>query len=152
VSGGKWKSDFGAALSDLGFERISRIYVFTGRDAAILSATERGFGKQYHFSFGIWIFDLANNIAVPDRIEHTHMYFRLERLFPDAWETIVKAGETHDPKHLEALEDLCSLLRGDLGFRICDLATIGGLRRSIQSGLLDKGLVRWEARKYFIDG
>jgi hypothetical protein len=150
MSGAAWKKPLEAVLVDLGFSRVGKSYRRLSPDAAVLFSIEKGFGAQWHFNVGFWLSVLG--ATAPDRVEASHLYLRLERLFPAYRDTILAAGATDEAGQLEALDRLCILLRDSLNPRLRELATIDELRRAVQSGQLNAGMMRKEAREYLSAG
>jgi hypothetical protein len=132
-----------------GFHRAGKSYRRDGSTAATLLSAEKGFGSQWFISVGFWLMGLGAD--VPDRVERTHMYFRLERLFPEFRETILAAGALGEPEQPESFEQLLHLLAGPIDAALRALGTEEGLRAAINSDRLCQGLIRKEAREYLVE-
>ncbi len=109
-------------------------------------AFEKGFGNQWFIIVGFWLYALGSEL--PERVEQTHLYFRLERLVPTLRETLLEAGALNEPNQPRAYELLCGLLVNDIDSTLRILGTVAGLRSALQEGRLTHGLVRKEARMY----
>jgi hypothetical protein len=95
---------------------------------------------------GFWLNALGRDL--PDRVERTHLYYRLERLVPEIREVILSAGAGSEPAQPDALEQLIELLTSRIDAVLRDLATVDGLRAAIDKGRLRDGLVKSQARDY----
>ncbi len=85
---------------------------------------------------------------MPLSVEQTHLYHRLENLFPDHGETITLAGALHDPKQAASFEGFSRLLLGEFHRELRVLGTEEGLRNALSQGRLARGLIRTEAREW----
>ena len=126
----------------VGFVRNGRIfYRLTGGVSTFLE-WQKGFGDQWFINVGFWIESVGG--PFPVKVEHAHMYFRLERLFPEFRETIISSIESS-----ESLIELLDLFAGQINTSLSELGTEMGLREAFESGYFDSlGLVRREAREY----
>lgn len=138
------------ALLPVGFERSGKLLRRHGLKVWTLVNTEQGLGNQWHINVGFWLGALSPICAM--RVEQAHLYFRLERLFPEHYETIVLAGALGDQKQPTEFIKLIELLAGDIGARLLDLGTEEGLRAVMTTGGLECGLVRKEARLHLTGG
>jgi hypothetical protein len=95
---------------------------------------------------GFWLHALGT--LETDHVERTHLYFRLERLFPEFQEVILCAGDLDDPNQPAAFDLLKATLATEGDGTIQNLGTEAGLRRALQSSRLNHGFVRQEARQF----
>jgi hypothetical protein len=144
-----FKKGLERVLLSIGFERAGKSFHRVGSGVATMVAFEKGFGNQWFIDVGFWLYALGSEL--PDRVEQTHLYFRLERLVPTLRETILEAGALTEPNQPQAHEKLCYLLVNDIDSTLRVLGTVAGLRSALQESRLTHGLVRKEARAY-LDG
>lgn len=108
---------------------------------------EAGFGKQWFISVGFWV-DALGGVR-PDRVERTHLYFRLERLLPEHRYIILGAGMLDNAEQPQEYEQFLTLLAEAAEGRLRALGTEVGLRDAMKKGqLVHDGLVRHEARDW----
>lgn len=141
-----FKKGLERVLLSIGFERTGKSLHRVGSGAATMVTFEKGFGSQWFINVGFWLYALGNE--PPDRVEQTHLYFRLERLVPNFRERLLEAGALDEPNQPQAYEELCELLANDIDSALRVLGTEAGLRAALQEGRLTHGLVRKEARVY----
>lgn len=141
-----FKTGLERVLLSTGFERHARLLRRRNSHVWTLVGEEKGFGQQRHINVGFWLEALGGECE--QQVERAHLYFRLERLFPDHHETIALAGALGDPKQPEAFETLALLLQGEFDRGLRALGTEEGLRSAMAAGRLMQGLMRKEAREY----
>lgn len=133
------------ALTSVGFERVEKSYRLRSKDVTILMGLQKEHGRQWFVNVGFWLHSLG--ASCPNRTELTHLYFRLERLFPEYRETIHAAGALGDIEQPAAFRELLSLLEGPIGSSLQGLASEVALRKALTEGRLAHGLIRGEARE-----
>lgn len=136
-------------LVSVGFERYGKALRRPNSHVWTLVSTQKGFGQQWHVNVGFWLEALGGECA--RQVERTHLYFRLERLFPEHHETIALAGALGDQKQPEAYGTFMLLLQGELDWGLRALATEEALSGAMRAGRLVQGLIRKEAREYLQD-
>ncbi|MDC3960076.1 hypothetical protein [Polyangium jinanense] len=141
-----FKTGVERALLSAGFERHGKLLRRHDSSVWTLVGTEKGFGQQWHINVGFWLEALG--AACPAQVEKTHLYFRLERLFPEHHETIASAGALDDQKQSEAFGKLNALLVGEIERGLRALGTEAGLRSAMAAGRLTQGLITKEAREH----
>jgi hypothetical protein len=129
-----------------GFRRAGKSLRRDSSEVAVIVEFEKGFGDQWFINAGFWIHSLGE--PVPERVEGSHLYFRLERLVPDLRETILAAGALSDEAQEQAYRKLVDLLPDRVVSELEALATEHGLRAAITGGRLTDGLIRKEAREH----
>ena len=120
-----------AALAAVGFVRRGKTYQFESPDTVVLVGLQKEHGDQWFINVGFWLRGLGD--AHTDRVEQTHLYFRLERLFPRFRETILVAGALDDDSEPRAYDELVELLRREIGSTLKDLATVDSLRDAMRA-------------------
>ena len=116
----------------------------------IIANVDKGFGSQYFVNVGFCLKSLSP--ICPSKVEQSHMYFRLERLFPGQREIILGAGRLDEQDQERWLSLLCSFIRYDVAARFSALESEAGLRAAWTKGLFVNGLVTTEARQHFESG
>ena len=141
-----FKAAIRRVLQDLGFRDLGKLLRRDQSGVSVLVAFEKGFEKQWFLSVGFWLHALGQ--VIPDRVEQTHLYLRLDRLLPASREAILTAGALDDPAQAEAYDRLLELLVQDFDVLLRDLGTDAGLRNAARASQLKQGLMRKEAREY----
>jgi len=134
------------ALGSVGFLRTSNALRRECPNVTTLIGLQKGDGDQWFLNVGFWLSGIGGTVS--DRVEHTHLYFRLERLFPQFRETILTAGALDAEEQLAAYRQLVELLGGEIARGLATFETEKGLREELRDGRLTHGLVRKEARDY----
>ena len=141
-----FKKGLSRALLGLGFKTVGKSLRRDQSDVSILVSFQKGFGGQWYINIGFWLYALG--ALATDRVEQTHLYFRLERLLPELREMILTAGAPDDPNQSASYDLLKAALASEGATMMQDLGTEAGLRRALQSSRLNQGLVRKEARQF----
>jgi hypothetical protein len=141
-----FKSGIEKALTGVGFQRTGNTLQRECHNVATLIGLQKGDGNQWFMNVGFWLSGMGGTI--PDRVEQTHLYFRLERLFPRYRETILTAGALSDEEQPAAYRQLIELLDSQIAPELQVLATEASLRKGLGEGRLTHGLVRKEVRDY----
>lgn len=140
------KSSLRKVLSGLGFVVCESVQLRRCADISVLIGLDHGFGSQSFFSVGFWLHSLAQD--APGRLELAHAYFRLERVFPEFRELILKAGDLNDPDQGGAWQELEGLLSTRFVPDLVAAATEEGVRALLSERLKGRGLVRKELKVY----
>ena len=135
-------------LTEAGFERAAKSLRRRGSGVWTVVELQKGFGQLWHINIGFRLEALGG--VCPRRVEQTHLYFRLERLFPAWRETITTAGALDDQGQARAFEALLGLLDGEVRRELLVLASEHGLSSALASGRLSEGLIRKEARNHLL--
>lgn len=143
----RFKKGLERVLTSKGFARHGKSLRREGQKVETLISFEKGFGSQWFINVGFWLTELGD--AVPELVHQTHLYFRLERLFPKFREVILTAGAISDVGQEMAYEELVRVLDSDLDSPLNELGTEEGLSSALRNNQLDKGLVTKTARDYF---
>jgi hypothetical protein len=141
-----FKKGLSQALLGLGFKTAGRSLRSDQTDVSILVSFEKGFANQWFITVGFWLQALGP--VATDRVERTHLYFRLERLLPEFREIVLSAGALDDPNQPAAYDSLKSMLATEGSSVMRGLGTEAGLRRALQSSRLSQGFVGKEARQF----
>ena len=141
-----FKKGLSQILIGLGFKTVGKSLRRDQSDVSILVSFEKGFENQWFITVGFWLHGLAT--LTTDRVERTHLYFRLERLLPEFREVVLSAGDLDDPNQPAAYDLLKTTLAAEGDTMMRNLGTEAGLRRALQSSKLSQGMVRKEARQF----
>lgn len=146
MTGAEYKQGIYNAFRRAGFAKRRYALHASGEGATALVNTEKGFGDQWFINAGFCLHRLDPTPV--ERVEKTHMYFRLERLFPEHRELILTASAIDDPKQPAAYPVLLDLLAGEVG---TGLRALGNERAIIEAyhtmRLVNQGLVVRGARE-----
>jgi hypothetical protein len=131
-----------------GFKIVAKNYHYTGEVAVILVGLQKvEYNEQYFINVGFWLTAIGGD-NIPLKIEKTHMYFRLERLFPDRRELIIRAGDLSAPEQPRASSLLSQMLADDFIPELISLSnSLDSLRCAYRNGILQSGLILREARE-----
>ncbi|MCG5510083.1 hypothetical protein [Ectothiorhodospira lacustris] len=130
------------------FARLGDLMFTSGDDAVALVGVEKGFGEQKFVTVGFCICRIG--IELPRRVELAHMYFRLERLFPQYRECILAAGALDDSDQIAAFKQFLGYLEHTFAPDICGMTSEGGLVKAYCAGRFDAGLVTKQARDFLV--
>lgn len=145
----EFRKGIGEVLARHGFAEIHGGWTRSGADVSTLVGFEKGFGSQWYVSVGFWLQNLG--AGPPAKVEQCHMYYRLERLLPDARDVLLAAGDFKCPEQAEAYPQLLALLENTVLPRLNDLEAEQGLRDGLMQGRLEYGLVTSAAREHLLD-
>jgi hypothetical protein len=146
MNAASFKSNIEQVLVSAGFERHEKSLRRYESCVWTLVGIEKGFGPQWHINVGFWLEALDGKCTA--RVEQSHLYFRLERVFPEHRETITLAGALGDSNQPEAYAALLALLQGDIDRQLRALGTEAGLRAALTAGRLIQGLITKGAREH----
>ena len=139
-----FKAGLREVLRSVGFSQVDQVLVRKSSEVAVLIGFQKNFGQQWFVNVGFWIFKLGSEM--PTRVEDTHLYFRLERLFPSQREIILLAGDLKEEGQPAALEELKKVTLSTINKGLADLETLSGLETAMRANRLSHGLVKKEAQ------
>jgi hypothetical protein len=145
TTGQQFTAGIFAALKQAGFSGTGNLRRVIGEGGTVLVGVEKGFGDQWFVNAGICLDSLGSEQI--ERIERSHMYFRLERLFPQYRELILASGQLDDPEQAIAYGELIGLLANDIALGLKQLASARGAAEAYRAGRLEGGLVTKAARE-----
>ena len=148
MNGRAFRDGIERRLVSLGFAKKGKSVSRHLLDCWTIVGVENSVGAQWVIDVG-FVLDALDG-TLPERVSLAHMYFRLERLFPEHHETIAVAGSMTDPNQGAAYEALLQLLSGEIDQGLRALGTEAGLRAGLAEGRLVAGLVRREARDFLV--
>jgi hypothetical protein len=134
-----------SAFRDSGFSPRSGMVERESGFATVVIGVERGFGNQCFINVGFVLAALSSPDSVR-RVQDAHLYFRLERLFPEYREQILTAGSLDEAGQEEALDGLLQSVRTEISASLGILQQTEGLARAHKTGQLKGGLVCAAAR------
>ncbi|MGY3694879.1 hypothetical protein ACVIGA_004959 [Bradyrhizobium sp. USDA 3240] len=113
-----------------------------------LIGVQNGFGDQWFVNVGFWLTRVG--VEAPDRVEQAHLYFRLERLFPQHREIILAAGDLGDAGQSEAYERLTRLISSEIATNLKRMGTEEGLVEAYRAHRLEDGLMTKVAKEWLL--
>lgn len=145
ISANMFREQIESAFVLAGFSKANKTVRYDGAAGAVLIGIQKiSTSSQYAINIGFWLYGLGEEC--PDKVELTHLYFRMERLFPDDRGGIVSACDLTQPEFLDVL---CEQIRGEyakeLMLFVGDISTI---RDMYSLGRFTNGLIRKEARSF----
>jgi hypothetical protein len=144
MAGTEYKRGIYLAFQHAGFAKKIYALRVPGEGVTTLVNTQKGFGAQWFINVGFCLHRLDPTPV--ELVEKTHMYFRLERLFPAHRELILSASEIDDPEQPAAYLLPLDLLAGQIGAGLRALASEQGIIEAYRAGRLHQGLVLGAAR------
>lgn len=148
MTGAEYKRGIHSAFKRAGFAKQRYALHAPGDGATVLVNAEKGVGDQWFIHAGFCL-DRLDPTPV-ERVERTHMYFRLERLFPAHRELILTASALDDPGQPVAYPLLLDILAAEIGAGLRALGTEPAIIAAYRAGRLSQGMVLGIARA-FID-
>ncbi|WP_108519598.1 hypothetical protein [Bradyrhizobium algeriense] len=145
MTGQEFSKGLFGALQQHGFARRGSLMWLPGEATITLVGVQKGFGEQWFVNEGFWLKQLGRD--EPDRIEQSHMYFRLERLFPQYREFILKAGDLAAEEQLSAYQRFLRVLVDEIAGDLKQLGTTEGLVDAYHAGRLTVGLMTKAAKE-----
>ncbi|MHC2467078.1 hypothetical protein [Bradyrhizobium embrapense] len=143
-----FKEDLFEALLQQGFVRGRDLMRASNDRMVTLVGVEKGFGGQWFINVGLW-FTWAGT-EEPNRVEQAHLYFRLERLFPQYREIVLAAGDLGDVGQSEACQRLAELISSEIATNVKRLGTEEGLVEAYRARRLEGGLVTKVAKEWLL--
>ncbi|HMS18118.1 MAG TPA: DUF4304 domain-containing protein [Planctomycetota bacterium] len=130
-----------------GFRYVSKNLRFDGSAASILIGLQKfEYGESYFINVGLYLRTLGDE--VPAKVEHTHMYFRLERLFPEWSDAIIIGGQLSHHEQPDLAVHLARLIEDKCVPALVELAnSLDRIRRVWKDGGLRSGFILKEARQ-----
>ena len=143
-----FKKAVGLPLEKSGFSKKGQSWYLDGKDAIIvLNLQKSNWDELYYVNFGIWL--KAFGTEQFPHFNHCHMYYRVERLFPDERELII-TGCDLARSNPDNLANLSLFIERRLIPFALECTEEGKLRELMSGGLLKGGLVRHEAKTYLM--
>ena len=136
------------ALLRQGFVRSRDLMRVSNDRIVTLVGVEKGFGEQLFINVGFWF--IWAGIEEPGRVEHAHMYFRLERLFPQHREIILAAGDLGGVGQSEAYQRLAALISSEIATNVKRIGSEEGLVEAYRARRLEGGLVTKVAKEWLL--
>ncbi|WOH82265.1 DUF4304 domain-containing protein [Bradyrhizobium sp. BEA-2-5] len=143
-----FNKDLFEALLEQGFVRDQDLMRVSNDRVVTLVGVQKGFGSQWFINVGFWF--SGGGIEEPGSVEQTHLYFRLERLFPQHREIILAAGDLRDAGQPEAYQRLAELIGSEIATNVKRLGTEEGLVEAYRARRLEGGLVTKVAKEWLL--
>lgn len=135
-----------AALTHAGFFKSGNVWRFDGADVSLIVNLQKiEYSRQMFVNVGFWLKGLGAN--PPEKVELTHMYYRLERLCPEQREAILTAGDEGAQGHEHRSHEISAILANECFPKLQSLASLEAIRTRFIAGKLSGGLVQKEARQ-----
>lgn len=148
MTGPRFKRELAQSLVSGGFRLQGNSLLWHGSRVLVIVSAAKGFGDLWHVDVGFWLSDLAE--GEPESTHKSHLYFRLERLFPECRDTIVSAGSLGEEGQRAAFGLLSELLQGRIADELRELGSAPALSAAFRRGRLSNGIVTKEARAYLM--
>lgn len=134
-----------------GFQKVKNNLQLDGRFITLLIGLQKiEFEDQFYINVGFWIKAIGE--STPMKVEHTHLYFRLERMFPEYRKIILDAGDLDNSTQPIPARDLCDILDKTIIPILSNMASsYENMKCAFDEGILRHGLVRKEALIFFQD-
>jgi hypothetical protein len=145
MTGQEFRKGLFGALQQHGFARRGSLMRLPGDAVLTLIGVEKGFGEQWFVNVGFWLKQLGRD--EPDRIEQSHLYFRLVRLFPQYREFFLEAGDLAAEGQLSAYHKFLRVLVDEIAGGLRQLGTADGLADAYHADRLTAGFVTKAAKE-----
>lgn len=146
MNGLQFKKGIFSLLMRQGFSARGDLMILSSDSVSVVLGVSHGFGAQWFIDVGFMLLPLSRQ--VPARVEQSHMYFRLERLFPEHREAILKAGRLDDPDQKNVYDFFVGLLNGQIVSQLSSYTALQNLASAFNSGRFTGGLVTKDARQF----
>lgn len=134
------------ALAQGGFKKHGKAWRFDGEDVSIIVGLQKiEYSRQVFVNVGFWLKKLGDD--PPEKVELTHMYYRLERLCPEHREAILAAGDESAAQHQHWLDSVAPILTSECLPQVKAWTSTDAVRAAFLAGKLSGGLIRKEARQ-----
>lgn len=143
-----WKKGVASALVAAGFRRQGPVFIFDGAEVLLICDLQYAWARWF-INVGFWLKSIRGE--VPSKVEKTHLYFRLESVFPEHLDVITMAGDISNARCARAHEKLLDLIRGDIGPRLRKMGALDELRAAYRKTLRDNGLLWKKVRPILED-
>lgn len=141
-----FKTAISTRFKDAAFIKKGQSWYLNGRDAIIVVNLQKSnWDDSYYLNIGIWLKVLGD--AIYPQYNHCHLYFRAEALFPEQ-QDLIRMSCDLEMATLEILVELTKFIENMLIPFLRECTDGNGLKKFTKQGLLEKGLVRIEARRY----
>jgi hypothetical protein len=140
------KKAVAAPLDNVGFVRKGQSWYLNGEDAiVVLNLQKSDWSEMYFMNIGIWLKALGEAVFPKENV--CHLSYRAESLFPDQRQLVLE-GLSLDSSNSETLSEIADFIKEHLIPFLKDCTYESNLRKFLQQGILERGLVRIEAREY----
>lgn len=141
-----FKKGIQRALAPTGFTKAGKLNCYAGKGVVVLLALQKlEHDQQFFLNVGFWLTRFG--ASPPERVELSHLYFRVERLFPEYREIILCAGKLDDEAQPSAFNQFVELLRTTIAGGLVEMADELRLRQAFREGRFEHGLIRKEVRE-----
>lgn len=139
---------FDISLRQGGFLKKGMSWYLDGTDTIIvvnLESINMYSPGQYAVNIGFWLKKLGNT-SFP-KYNHCHMYYRLERLFPESREEIIK-GCSLSTGDAQSLMELSNFIKNRLLPFLKERTLETKIKELFSTGVLNRGFMKYEVREY----
>lgn len=141
-----FKNAISVPFKEAGFISKGQSWYLNGKDAVIVTNLQKSnWSNSYYINVGVWLKALGD--LVFPQYNNCHLGFRAEALFPEKRNLILVSCDL-EKTNTELLTDLSGFIESLLIPFLRECSNANKLKEFMRQGLLDKGLVRIEAKQY----
>lgn len=137
-----------AQFESAGFSKKGQNWYLDGEAILIVTNLQKSdWEDMYYINVGFWLKGLGEAVFPP--YNHCHLYYRVERLFPEKRELLLTGGLNEDAWK-ENLVKLLQFMDRELIPFLKECTDERKVRELLALGRLDNGLIQKEARHYLL--
>jgi hypothetical protein len=148
MKGPQFRAELFRAFVKVGFVRSGKVVAHDGDAARVVVGVEVSDGTFAKVSVGFSLIALGGER--PARVELSHMYFGLHRIFPAHRDLIIAAEMLDRREQPEAFAELLSLVQSEFAPHLVWLSSGSNLRTTYRDGALRNGLVWHFAERHLM--
>ena len=148
MKGPQFRAELFRAFVEAGFTRGGKTVGRDGDAARVLVGVEVSHGTFAQISVGFSLIALGGER--PARVELSHMYFGLHRIFPAYRDLIIAAEMLDRTEQPECFAELLSLVPSKFAPHLVWLSNSSNLRTAYRDGALRNGLVLHVADRFLM--
>jgi hypothetical protein len=135
------------AFQRAGFRKFANCLSYVGNDVTVLVSLQKvEYSGQIFVNVGFWLHQLSD--SVPNKVEKTHMYFRLENLHPGYRDVILAAGDLGAADQKHGLQKLLDVLGSEIVPNIVHLADQSAILAAFKNARFQRGFIRKDAKEF----
>ncbi len=143
-----FKKSVGRPLENAGFIKKGQSWYLDGKDTLVVFNLEKrdmGFDCRYDINVGFWLKALGEPVF--PSYNHCHLYYRIERLFPEQ-QNLILTGCSLDQNSSQDLEALTQFIENRAIQFLRECTHEEKIRALFAQGVLENGFVKLEVRWY----
>jgi hypothetical protein len=140
------KRKFVEGLNKKGFIKKKGILLRETAEVAVMIVFRKGFGSQLNCDIGFWLRALGG--AIPDKVEKSHIYVRIERLYPEQREFLLAAMDVGVCDQDAAMKTISNFLQNSFDEILNSMATLSGVAFAYRAGDFAHALISKDARQF----